>query len=93
MKPEDRGCFNCEASLLCKVPVVEMKMKPGEDYKARVSEESHWGLMSCRQKLSDHYKHYVELTHVCAWHSDWIKNDERYSNWRETIDLPKEVKR
>ena len=81
MKAEDRGCFNCEAGLLYKVPMVE---------NGRVSESAYWALMSCRQKLSDHYKHYVEITHVCAWHSDSVQHDKRYPQWHESIDLPKE---
>ena len=78
MKPEDRVCINCEAFRLFKVA------NPGSG----TDKTDHSGLCECRQKLSDHYLHILGLNHVCAWHSDYLKDDKRYPNWRECIDLP-----
>ncbi len=75
MKVEDRACFNCEACQIIKIPA--------ERYKPP---SMHKGLCECRQKLSDHYLHISSLSHVCAWHSDSVKDDKRHSNWRESID-------
>lgn len=80
MKPEDLACFNCAGSLVKEVRQVE---------RGEISALS-WGLVVCRQRLSEHYKHLVELTHVCAWHSDYVSQDTRYPFWKETIDLPVE---
>ena len=77
MNVEDRACFNCEASSCSNIP-------PDTSHDDMLP----WGIINCRQKLSDHYKHYVELTHVCAWHSDDLQHDTRYPLWRDSIDLP-----
>lgn len=82
IKLEDRGCFNCEARVVNRVPIVES---------GRATESAYWGIACCRQKLSDHYMHYVELRHVCGWHSDSIKDDARYPYWHDSIDLPKQA--
>ncbi len=78
MKAEDRGYFNCDASRFHRVPIVKDSI---------VSDLVYWGIYSCRQKLSEHFKHYIEPAHVCAWHSDILQHDDRYSSWKETIDL------
>ena len=74
MKVEDRACFNCEASEVIRIPSVGATTKA--DY---------MGLCYCRQRLSDHFKHILCLTHTCAWHSDFVSQDKRYPHWREAI--------
>ncbi len=80
MDHKDRACFNCEASTLIKVPMV--KATCDADYIS---------YCSCRQRLSDHYRHLSTLLHVCAWHSDLVQYDDRYPHWRDSIDEHKEV--
>jgi len=76
MKPEDRACFNCEGcSDTIRMPNVGATS--GADY---------MGFCECRQRLSDHYRHILSLLHVCAWHSDSVKDDKRYPNWKASID-------
>lgn len=75
MKSEDRACFNCDAHQIVKIPAE--RSKPESMYHV---------LSQCRQKLSDHYLHITTIRHVCSWHSDSVKDDERYPNWKETID-------
>lgn len=75
MNPEDRACFNCEACSVIKIPSI-----------GATSEADYMGLSQCKQKLSDHYRHLLSLLHICAWHSDSVKDDERYPNWKESID-------
>jgi len=75
VNPEDRACSNCEALRLVKVPNI-----------GATSDADYKGYAQCRQKLSDHFRHLLSLDHLCAWHSDSIKNDKRYPLWRESID-------
>ena len=74
MNVEDRACFNCDACRVVKI--LFERSKPELMYQ---------GLSECKQKLSDHYLHITSLRHVCGWHSDSVKDDERYPNWREAI--------
>ncbi len=78
MNPEDRICGNCEAFTSINIPSV-----------GATSESDYIGLAMCRQRLSDHHRHLLSLLHTCAWHSDSVKNDVRYPNWKASIDLPK----
>ena len=75
MESEDRACFNCEASRIIRIPCV-----------GATSEADYMGLCSCRQRLSNHFKHVLCLTHVCQWHSDSVCSDPRYPNWKECIE-------
>lgn len=75
MKAEDRACFNCEASTMVKIP-----------YIGATSRADYTAICSCRQRLSDHFRHILRLTHVCEWHSDSVCRDDRFPNWRESIE-------
>ncbi|KKK71993.1 hypothetical protein LCGC14_2908380 [marine sediment metagenome] len=75
MEPRDRACFNCEASTRIKIPSV-----------GATSESDYMGFCVCRQKLSDHSRHVLSLWHTCAWHSDSVSRDDRYPDWRKSID-------
>jgi hypothetical protein len=73
---DNRTCLNCKGSRLCTTSLLSTD-----------GTHTPWQLVTCRQKLSDHYKHYLELDHVCTWHSDSVKDDKRYPHWEESIDL------
>lgn len=46
---------------------------------------------SCRQRLSRDYKHLVELSYVCSYHSDFLgENAGSNPGWRLGIDLPED---
>ncbi len=79
MNPEDRACFNCKGSSLLRIPNI-----------GATSESDYMGMILCKQGLSDHYRHYLSLQHMCPWHSDTVKDDTRYPNWEDTIDKEKD---
>lgn len=72
MSLEDKCCLNCEA---VKRTIVSVHL-----------EDEGINMCLCRQKLSDHYRHYLEENHVCAYHSDYLDSDPRFKQWRETIE-------
>lgn len=74
MEPENKICANCKAVLPCAMVANISRDRPP------------LVIVSCRQKLSDHYKHYVEPTHSCGWHSYYLKKDPGFPDWEKSID-------
>ncbi len=62
-------CNSCATMQVLKVPCVEA-----------VSEADYMGFIVCEQRLSDHHQHLVTVHHRCAWHSQLLKDDERYAD-------------
>jgi hypothetical protein len=75
MPTKDRACFNCEAYGEFIIPA--RRDEPMLMYKA---------LCFCRQRLSDHYLHILDLKHICSWHSEYLKEDERFKEYKQSID-------
>lgn len=69
METKDLCCGNCDASRIIKIPCVGAR-----------DESDYMGFVVCRQKLSDHHRHLVTIQHACAWHSQYISTDVRFTS-------------